>query len=180
MHITYGVDLSYFIWSFAGGAVLALIYDIFRTMRRVSRASVFGINAEDMLFLVFAGALMFYIAYTQNNGRLRWHGFLGTVCGFLAFRIIFRDRIVKCMTFVYGLFAAAAMWIIKAVMLPVQLICRMISKPLTVIGWYSRKKLSEVNNAARVRHEKQRIQNNLKRAERERRNRLKTEKTKAK
>ena len=173
MHITYGVDLSYFIWSFAGGAVLALIYDIFRTMRRVSRASVFGINAEDMLFLIFAGALMFYIAYTQNNGRLRWHGFL-------AFRIIFRDRIVKCMTFVYGLFAAAAMWIIKAVMLPVQLICRMISKPLTVIGWYSRKKLSEVNNAARVRHEKQRIQNNLKRAERERRNRLKTEKTKAK
>ena len=77
-----------------------LIYDIFRTMRRVSKASVLGINAEDMLFLIFAGALMFYIAYTQNNGRLRWHGFLGTVCGFLAFRIIFRDRIVKCMTFV--------------------------------------------------------------------------------
>ena len=180
MHIKYGVDLDYFLWSFLCGAVLALSYDVIRTMRRVSKRSVFGINAEDMLFMFFAGALMFYIAYTKNSGRLRWHGFLGTAGGFFAFRIIFKDRIVKCMIFIYEAFAVLLTKIIKIIMLPVRLVCKMISKPLTVIGWYSRRKISAVNNAAKVRCEKRRIKSSLKRAERMRRNRVNAENPEAK
>ena len=173
MEVTFGVTLSYFLWSMLVGGVLALIYDVFRTLRRISRTSVLGVNLEDVLFFLFAGALLFWMAYSKNSGRLRWQGFLGTALGLAVYRILIKDRLVNALVYLYGVLVRILTWILKAILLPVKIIYRILAKPFIVIGWYSHRGVSRASGAIKLKREKHRIKVKCKKAEAEKRRRSK-------
>ena len=141
MEMTYGVHISYFLWSIALGGMLALFYDFLRSGRRLKQSSVFRVNMEDIFFFFLAGALLFFVAYDKNGGRLRWQGFLGTAFGAGGYFFLFRDRIVRITVWVVQWLIELAFRCIKILLFPVRVVYRIMAKPFYVITWYSGKSI---------------------------------------
>lgn len=172
MEVKFGMDLNYFLWSLLGGSILAFVYDMLRAMRKISVRSVLCINIEDIMFFLFAGAMTFFIAYTKNDGRLRWHGFLGTAGGFFVCRILFGNIVISILTRIYGILAKTAALLTKVVMLPVQLLCRLLAKPISVVSWYSREKIRSAERIVKVKVRRRSVEKNIKIKERNRKRQL--------
>lgn len=63
------------------GIAIALIYDLFRIIRKSSSAGAVLTGVQDVLFLCLAIAVMFFVVFVTNNGKLRWYQFFGVLCG---------------------------------------------------------------------------------------------------
>lgn len=164
MQTGYGTDVRYFLWAILSGIVLAALYDVFRAVRRVSNVSVLRINAEDTFFLTIAAVAVFCIAYTKNDGRLRFYGGFGTVCGFLGFRRIAGDWPVRAIAKGAGLAVKVVLCVLRFVLLPARLVCGLLSRPLIIMGWYVSEKISKAEGVARVRKKRKNISEKLARA----------------
>lgn len=165
MEVTFGVNISYFLWSLLTGGVLALAYDLLRTVRRIIRTSAFGVNLEDILYFLMAGALMFWLAYDKNGGRLRWQGILGTAAGFALYRAVFQDWVVKILVRGYDILVQIFLWILKILLFPVRIVYKILEKPFVIIGWYSRKGARRAGGFLKTRAEKRKIKRKCRRAE---------------
>ncbi len=84
MEITLYSQTITFLWSFAMGAALTVIYIITDTARELSPPGKFMIFAEDMLFtfIVSTANLLFAIARTQ--GYIRWYVVTAQLISFIA------------------------------------------------------------------------------------------------
>lgn len=175
MKVTFGVDLGYFLWSLVLGAVLALLYDVLRSGRRLVPGSVLRVNLEDVFFVLFAGVLFFFIAYDKNGGCLRIQGFLGTGIGIFGYYVVFRDRMVRGMVWVSQLVMQVFCWVLRVVLLPVRVVFRLLSKPFLVIAWYSKKSMDKVESVKRRRQKLKELRAKSRKAERENQKRRKEE-----
>ncbi len=141
MELKIGVTIEYFIWSFICGILLALLYDFSRASRKIHNISVAGINIEDILYLFFSSGILFLLAYFKNNGDMRLQSFLGIILGFVFYRWIFHDLIVKLMVFLWKMLWKSIATIFNIASIPCRFIFRIISTPFFVIGWYSRSRI---------------------------------------
>ena len=169
MEVKFGATVGYFLWSLLAGGVLALIYDLLRSSRRLYKTSVFSVNMEDVLFSIVAGGLLFWIAFSKNDGRIRFQGFLGVFLGFWMYRKLFRDRIVRVMVWVYQKTVQLLVAMLRIVLFPVQLVYRMLAKPFLVVAWYSKRGLSRAERIFRMVSMRQKFLQKRQRAERKRR-----------
>ena len=157
MEATFGVKLGYFLWSLALGGGLAFVYDVLRSGRRIAKNSVLRVNLEDLLFFLLAGALLFFLAYDKNGGRLRWQGFLGTISGVSIYYLIFRDRIVRAMVWSSQALMTLVLWVVKILLFPVRIVYRILAKPFLVIGWYSKKGASKAGGIIKTKRQQMRL-----------------------
>lgn len=82
-------ELEYFFAMLAYGMGMAVCYHILMLLRALIWHPTFVTDAEDVLFLMGAGALFFLVAYEKNFGILRWYAFVGAGTGCLVyFRIL--------------------------------------------------------------------------------------------
>ena len=169
MEIAYPVGIDYFLWSLLTGAVLALLYDILRAVRKMTGGSGFSVNTEDILFFLLAGISMFVLAFYKNSGQLRWQGFLGTIAGFVIYRCIFKNFMIAVMVRFYSFIIRIVTGILKAVFMPVQLICKILKKPFVVVGWYTRQRVRKAEGAMRVRAERRKMQKKCQKTAKEKR-----------
>ncbi len=154
MEITFGVNLRYFFWSFLLGGGLSLIYDILRSGRQLSKNSVFRVNLEDGLFFLLAGGLLFLVAFDKNGGQLRWQGFLGTGLGIAAYYMLFQNRVVILLVWLYQLMMRIFLWLIQILLFPVRLVYKILSKPFLVIIWYSKKSMRKAGGILKTKQRK--------------------------
>ncbi|MBE5040253.1 spore cortex biosynthesis protein YabQ [Ructibacterium gallinarum] len=169
MELSYHIGIAYFLWSLLAGSVLALLYDVLRAVRKMAGGSGFSVNTEDILFFLFAGIILFWMAFYKNGGQLRWQGFLGTVAGFIIYRCIFRDFITNAMIRFCGIFINILTWILKMVLLPLRLVYRIIKKPFVVVGWYTRQSAQKAEGAMRLRFERRKMRKKCRKAEKKKR-----------
>lgn len=76
-------ELGYFFAMLLYGFFLALCYHGLVFVRTILRHSTVFVDAEDILFLLFAGLGFFLVAYEKNYGILRWYAFAGAFLGSL-------------------------------------------------------------------------------------------------
>ncbi len=150
MELKLGATVSYFLWSLLAGGVLALVYDLLRSSRRLFVTSVFGINLEDIFFFLLFGLIIFWIAYDKNNGQLRFQGFLGAFVGFGIYRLVFRDVIVKILVFLSKQMVKLISFIINIILFPCHIVCKVLAKPFYVIVWYSRQGVNWLERLGKV------------------------------
>lgn len=162
MEVTYGVNLGYFLWSFLLGGGLSLIYDILRSGRRITKNSVFRVNLEDGLFFLLAGGLLFLVAFDKNGGQLRWQGFLGTGLGIGIYYLMFRDRIVTLLVWMYQVIMSVFLWLVRILLFPVRLVYKILAKPFLLIVWYSKKSITKAGGILRTKQRKQQIRKRVK------------------
>lgn len=80
-------ETALFLQSALLGAVLLLCYDMLRIFRRVWRHSSAAVAAEDLLFWVLTGLLVFAVIYRNNQGSIRAFLFLGIFLGMWLYHV---------------------------------------------------------------------------------------------
>lgn len=132
MEISFGPDFGYFFWSLIIGFAMAFGYDFFRAGRRKNTA-VFIVISEDILFVIAGGIAVMIMTYIVNNGVLRFYSIFSVALGFVIYRLVFKDRIVRLILFLWDKIKKSAQWIFKVIMLPVGGICKVLGTPFIFI-----------------------------------------------
>ena len=70
----------------AAGAVLGVVYDIFRFLRAMGLCSFVHTFIQDILFMSIAAVCAFFFAVAYNNGEVRVYTVAGHLYGLLAYR----------------------------------------------------------------------------------------------
>ena len=74
-------ELGYFFAMLLYGGLLSLCYHGLVFVRTVVPHRIVFVDAEDILFLIFAGVGFFLTTYEHNYGILRWYAFAGVGLG---------------------------------------------------------------------------------------------------
>ncbi len=80
-----GLQCSFFLVSVLWGAILLIIYDVLRILRRIKKHKWFTIGAEDFLFWMLSAFLIFRMMYEQNDGNIRGFSILGMGLGMVLY-----------------------------------------------------------------------------------------------
>lgn len=82
------------------GAVICLIYDAIRVIRRILPHGIFWISVEDLLFGFMTGGWLFLKVCQVNDGIIRGYMILGIGAGALLYRVsvgwLFMRGLTKC------------------------------------------------------------------------------------
>jgi spore cortex biosynthesis protein YabQ len=70
-----------FFFAVYGGAVIGLLYDVFRLIRLAVRRNKYVTAILDILFWLSAAAGLFYLMLVSNDGRIRLFSFFGFALG---------------------------------------------------------------------------------------------------
>lgn len=107
-----------FLCTVISGALIALLYDLFRILRRVVRTGNLVTYAEDLLYWLIVTFIMLLTVYYSNDGELRAYLFIGAFIGVILYALLF-SRIVM----------ASSLFIIKITTWPFKLAIKVL-KPL--------------------------------------------------
>ncbi len=65
--------------AFLAGQVICIIFDFFRSIRKVSKHSRLSVAVEDVIFCTISFRIFFDIIYLTDNGTVRWYS-LAAAC----------------------------------------------------------------------------------------------------
>ncbi len=86
------------------GALIGILFDIFRIIRRSFKTADFITYIEDICFWLLAGLILLFSIFTFNNGELRLYVFLGILFGTLIYLLTLSKYFilifVKIITFI--------------------------------------------------------------------------------
>ena len=78
-------ELQFFFRAFACGVLMMILYGGLRIFRRLVRHSVFAVAAEDVMYWIACGILIFRMLYLENSGTIRGFAILAVVLGMLLY-----------------------------------------------------------------------------------------------
>lgn len=84
-----------FLWSILTGAILALIFDFFRLMRRKGNTKNIIVYIQDVIFWILAMLIIVASAFITNNGELRGYMFIGYGIGAIFYILLFSKLFLK-------------------------------------------------------------------------------------
>ncbi len=96
------------------GALLALVYDLLRALRRVFAHSLAAVSAEDFLFWIAAGFLTFCLLFQETDGVIRGYVVVGAALGVILYRNLFGHLVLRVVTGILGGIRTAVKMIGKA------------------------------------------------------------------
>lgn len=88
------VELRFFGTSVLWGALLLVIYDVLRIIRRILVHNGFFIAFEDLIYWVISSLLIFHMMYQQNNGIIRGFAILAMLLGMMIYHSLFSELLV--------------------------------------------------------------------------------------
>ena len=83
-----------FVFSAALGVVLGFLYDILRVIRGNTRANIV-LSLFDLLYWIFAAAIVVWFAMTVQDGQLRIFSALGAILGSVMYFLVLSPLILK-------------------------------------------------------------------------------------
>ena len=118
-------ELDFLLHTFLLGAMITILYDTLRIIRRVVRHGSLWIAIEDMGFWIVCSIVIFNMLMEENNGTLRWFAVLGSLLGMVNYKLTFGKIYVKYTTlFIQWMIK----WIGKAVRFLLRPICFVLRK----------------------------------------------------
>lgn len=81
------------------GALIGILFDIFRILRKTFKTPDFITYIEDILFWILTGVILLFTIFTFNNGEIRIYIFIGLIFGFIMYLLTISKYLVKlCVT----------------------------------------------------------------------------------
>jgi len=128
-----------FLWSIVGGALIALIYDLFRIKRKTVKTGIVAIYFEDLIYWVIVAIVMFAVVYHSNEGEIRGFIFIGTILGVTLYAIFLSKIITKFVVFIIRLIFRILKKLWEIVIFPFKLIFKILSYPAKPLGRLAQK-----------------------------------------
>lgn len=140
-----------FLCAVAGGMAIALLYDIFRIIRRTVRAGILAAYVQDLLYWMIVSVIMFVAIYHGNDGELRAYLFLGAFMGVLLYALIFSRIVMESSMFVIRMAVKLFKLIILIALYPIRLILRIFSPPARILARKSAMFMRKLKRGSRIR-----------------------------
>lgn len=70
-----------FLWSLFVGVILALIFDLFRILRRKGNTKNYVVYIQDVIYWFMVTFIIIMSAFITNDGELRGYMFIGYILG---------------------------------------------------------------------------------------------------
>lgn len=77
------------------GAVIGILFDIFRILRKTFKTPDFVTYIEDILFWILTGMILLFTIFTFNNGQIRVYIFIGLILGFTLYLLTLSKYLIK-------------------------------------------------------------------------------------
>lgn len=90
-----------FLWSILTGGILALIFDIFRAVRKSGNGNLVMVCFQDVLYLIIAAFIVIMSSFSTNDGDLRGYMFLGYLLGVIFYLLLFSGIVLKVLTGIF-------------------------------------------------------------------------------
>ena len=113
-------EVLLFCQSVVTGALLLLVYDLFRALRKVFDHCGSVVAAEDLIYWVCSGLLVFAGIYRANQGSLRFFLFGGAALGVWLASVTVSRIFVKICTRILGLSVIFSKFLIKWLLFPLR------------------------------------------------------------
>lgn len=78
------------------GAIMGIIFDFFRALRRKGNTKNILVYIQDVLFWLIIAIMIIVSSFIINNGELRGYMLLGYILGAIIYIIIF-SKYIKCL-----------------------------------------------------------------------------------
>ena len=154
MGITLEMQIEFFVWSVITGLFSGFIYDFFRTVRVMAKPKNSTIIVHDILFLVILALGAFVLSFTVGRGELRLFEFIGIFCGFILYRWMFKDSVIKILIRTVKSLIKISIFVIKIVIFPLKIIYKILEKPFNIIIWHTRRKRQKAGLAFKIKRER--------------------------
>lgn len=118
MEFSVSKEAFVFLCSAAGGALIFLVYDLFRTIRRASGCSKLFVQVQDGAFWLIALGIMFYVIFTVNNGTVRFYEILGAALGAVLYGFLLSGLVLKILYTLLRLFSEIFKVFLKILLTP--------------------------------------------------------------
>lgn len=84
-----------FFWSIIIGAILTLIFDFFRLMRRNKETRDLIVYIQDIFFWIIVAIVIIISAFITNSGELRGYMFIGYALGAMFYLLLLSKLFLK-------------------------------------------------------------------------------------
>jgi spore cortex biosynthesis protein YabQ len=138
-----------FFCSIIGGIAIALVYDIFRILRKAVKTGNFVTYLEDILFWVIVAVVMFATVYYSNEGELRSYIFLGAILGVVLYAMLLSKAVMNSSLFIIKVFTTIVKTIWIVLSFPFKMVLRLLSIPLRAVGKLTGKSLRSIRRAGK-------------------------------
>jgi len=91
-------ELQFFLISILWGAIILLVYDLLRILRRVVKHNAIILGVEDLIFWILTSLFIFAMIYEKNDGIIRGFSVIGVTLGMVLYHYIFSDLFVNVLT----------------------------------------------------------------------------------
>lgn len=113
--------------AFLTGALLLVVYDLLRIIRRLIPHKIWLVGAEDLVFWIGSAAVVFAMLYRENSGYIRGFVIGGVVVGMLFYNAVFSSWVVKSVVFLLQ----KIMFVVSR---PLAWTARLLKKPMGFAG----------------------------------------------
>lgn len=116
------------------GFIIGILFDMFRSFRKILKTPDFITYIHDILFWALTGRILTYSIFKFNNGKLRSYIFLGVILGILVYMLIFSKIFLKINTNILNLIKNMIIFtIIKPVIYIYNFVKKLVFKPVRFI-----------------------------------------------
>ncbi len=124
------INFGYFICI---GAILSIIFDIFRILRKSIKTSDIITNIEDVLFAIISGIILVFSIFTFNKGELRLYIFLGIFIGIILYMLFISKYFIKINLYIINFVKLILSYVLKPFIYIQKLLKKLIFKPILFI-----------------------------------------------
>ena len=130
-------EISVFLIFIIVGILLALLFDIFRILRKSFKTSDLITVIEDICYWIIAGTFLIYSVFVYNNGELRLYIFLGIGIGIIFYLAIASKFVISLCVKLINKLKSIIKKLIKILLIPINYVVtffhKSISKPISFI-----------------------------------------------
>jgi spore cortex biosynthesis protein YabQ len=145
-----GSQIHVFLYSVAGGILIAFIYDIFRLKRRAVKTAAVFIYLEDIAFWMVVAVIMLAVLYYGNEGEIRGYIFLAVIFGVFIYLLLLSKIVMNVFMFILKIIYRIFSFVINIMVWPIRVILRFLSIPARVIMRFSHTCIKAVGKKSRT------------------------------
>lgn len=139
-----------FLYTVAGGMLIALVYDIFRILRKAVKTGGLITDVQDLMYWLIVTVIMFLTIYYSNDGEIRAYLFIGAFIGVILYSLLFSRIVMSSSLFIIKMVTYVIKCIIFIVSYPVRLLFKVFSAPVRGLAGITKKALKKVRSSGRV------------------------------
>lgn len=146
-----------FLCTVAGGMAIALVYDIFRIIRKAVRTGSLLTYLEDLVYWVLAAAIMLVTIYYSNEGEIRGFLFIGTIIGVVLYSSIFSKFVMGSSLFIINMTVKIVRAVMFVILYPLRFLFRILAAPVRKLARLVLALLRKVGGVGKTRNKKAKL-----------------------